>query len=210
MITRLRSWLRTPEHIGAPDCPIMNRWTIVDEKPAATASHGQKVMSLLPLPKWLTRDYKLMVHHFLPNVEDRDPHDHPRPFWTLVLKGCYFDLVPCPECDGVGTWTEYTSPEEAGHGPCPRCRGDKVVVGDVMRRGMVRYRPAEHTHLTQTSRAGAWTVVVMCPLARPWGFWRSGKWWAWRDYEKEFGFAMRCPSDDELEGAMLKYDATMV
>jgi hypothetical protein len=26
----------------------------------------------------------------------------------------------------------------------------------------------------------------------PWGFWRRGRWWYWKDYEDEFGFGMRC------------------
>lgn len=32
-------------------------------------------------------------------------------------------IEDCPECDGTGTWTEQTSPEEAGHGSCTRCNG---------------------------------------------------------------------------------------
>lgn len=217
---RFLRWLREPETIGAPDCPIIRRWTIVDEKAEATASHEQQVTTLLPLPKWLTRDHKLMVHFFPPNVEDRDPHDHPRGFWTIVLRGRYLDLVPCWNCSGKGTVRKLhgiAGIPEYGEFPtlprrevCPVCNGNKLTVGDVMKPGMVRYRPPEHTHITQSGPKGAWTIVVMGPQARAWGFWRDGAWWAWRKYEERFGFAHRCPSDEELEGAMLKYSDAMV
>lgn len=195
-MSRLREWLRNPETIGAPDCPIIRRWTVVDEKAEATASHEQTVRTLLPLPKWLTGDRKLMVHYFPPNVEDRDPHDHPRGFWTLVLRGRYLDLVPCETCGGHG------------YHDC-ECMGEGMRVGDVMTPGMVRYRPPEHVHITQSGPRGAWTIVLMGPAARAWGFWREGTWWAWRKYEERFGFAHRCPSDEELEGQMLKYTDEM-
>lgn len=221
---RFLRWLRNPEIIGAPDCPIMHRWTIIDSKPATVSpsSNGHpdhakehldraldgdsffrhKIVALFELPKRLTRDHKLMVHHFLPNVEDRDPHDHPRSFWTLVLWGRYFDLVPCSHCKGSKVFGRHANGDP---NPCPYCEAEGMVVGDVMKAGTVRYRRAEHTHITQSSDRGAWTIVVMRPLERGWGFWRHGSWWPWKKYEKEFGFSMRCPSDEEREGRMLKY-----
>lgn len=38
---------------------------------------------------------------------------------------------------------------------------------------------------------------------------RFSEWWPWRKYEEPFGFAMRCPTDEELEGQMLKYNDEM-
>jgi hypothetical protein len=190
MIVRARRWLQVPEVIGAPDCPLMLRWTIISDDPAE---------ALLPLPKKLTGDRKLMVHRFLPNVEDRDPHDHPRGFWTLVLRCGYWDLVPCPDCGGIPVVMQMPP------GECELCKNAGVVVGDVMRAGVIRYRAAEHTHITQSGPRGAWTVVLMGPMERPWGFLRQGRWWAFRSYEAAFGFAHRCPTDEEMEGRMLKY-----
>lgn len=197
-----------PEKIGAPDCPLILRWTIVAAgKP--TTSPEQEAFPLLRLPKWLTRDRKLMVHHFMPNVEDRDCHDHPRPFWTLVLRGRYFDLVPCEHCRGEGIERLEAQGQQVG-ALCRKCGVAGVVVGDVMKAGMLRRRPAHHSHITRTDDRGAWTLVLMGPLARPWGFWRAGRWWPWRDYEAEFGFAMRCPTDADREGELLKYSDAMV
>lgn len=191
---RFLRWLREPEFIGPPECPIMRRWTIYGED------------GLLPFVRLAKRyprifDRKLMVHYFEPNVEDRDPHDHPRGFWTVVLRGRYLDLIPCPTCAVPynGDPPQY----------CGECR-DGLVVGDVMKAGTIRYRPAKHTHITQSGPEGAWTLVLMGPLERAWGFLRYSKWWPFKEYEAEFGFAMRCPTEEEREGVMLKYSDDMV
>jgi hypothetical protein len=57
------------ETIGADGCPLFHRWTLV---------------------RLGTR--KVMLHHFLPNGLERDEHDHPWGFLTLVLRGAYLDM----------------------------------------------------------------------------------------------------------------------
>lgn len=140
------------ELIGAPDCPLLFRWTLYDD----TKWYFIPLAKTLP---WLF-DWKLMVHFFVPYAEDTDPHDHPRSFATLVIKGGYLDIV-----DG------------------------KV---ERMERGRFRFRRSTHAHITAASSAGAWTIVVMGPLERPWGFIKNGRWWPWKKYEKEFGLSFRC------------------
>ena len=156
------------EVIGPPDCPLMHRWEV--------QAGGAKGV-------------KLMVHHFLPNADDRDVHDHPRPFWTFVLRGFYDDLKVCPICEGTGI--------EAEPWICKTCGGDGVILNERMRPGMLRRRAARHAHRTKVGPNGCWTVVLMGPIQRRWGFWRGGQWWFWRDYEAEFGFAMRCEDLDK-------------
>jgi hypothetical protein len=151
------------ELIGPPDCPILTRWTLLNLGP---------------------RVGKLLLHRFLPNADDRDVHDHPRPFVTVVLLGGYDDLAPCEVCPGSGWVTPRTS--------CSACEGRGVVLREIMRAGMVRRRPAEHRHRTRVHETGCTTLVWMGPLRRPWGFWRRGRWWPWREYEERFGFGMRC------------------
>lgn len=152
------------EVIGPTDCPIMIRWTLLS-----------------------TRWGKLMLHHFLPNADDRATHDHPSPFVTLVLRGGYDDLVPCEPCDGDG----WLFPDD----PCMDCMARGEVVGDRMRPGMVRYRRAEYAHRTRVLPSGAWTIVLMGPKQREWGFFKEGRWWPWREHERRFGYGMRCPED---------------
>jgi hypothetical protein len=63
---------------------------------------------------------------------------------------------------------------------------------DVMRAGGVRYRPPTYTHRTKVHKSGAWTIVIMGPLKREWGFVVNGKWMFWRKYAEQFGHGMRC------------------
>ena len=159
---------RWKEIIGPPDCPIMERWTVLK-----------------------FRGRKFMIHHFLPNADDRSAHDHPSPFWTLVLRGYYDDMKLCPDCEGRGlNW-----PGSANPGTCWECGGHAVVLNERMRPGMLRHRAAEHTHRTKVGPRGCWTVVLMQRKQRAWGFWHLGEWWYWRDFERKYGFGMRCDTD---------------
>lgn len=183
---RLKERLR-PEPIGNPDCPLINRWTLFS---------GRRRF-----------DLKLMIHHFLPRVEDLDTHDHPRSFATLVLRGEYENWEQCEECLGEGWkhigvqhWEMSTEDPNpwifAGPGTvkmvCPECGGSGEYLGEVMRRGMVRFRQAEHSHRTVAGPQGAWTVVVMGPARRDWGFWREGRWYQWAEYLRRFGVERAC------------------
>jgi hypothetical protein len=66
----LARW-REVEVIGQPECPLLLRRTLLS-----------------------TRCGKVLLHEFLPTARDRDPHDHPSSFLTLVLRGGYDDVRP--------------------------------------------------------------------------------------------------------------------
>ncbi len=167
-----RRRLLGPEVIGPTDCPLLHRWTLLP-----WGSHGHSDWPL-----------KVMVHHFLAQADDRVVHDHPRGFWTLVLKGCYDDMAPCSRCRGTGRARDVL---------CYACDGKGVVLNERMRAGMLRHRPASHRHRTRVSDQGCWTIVLMGPVRRRWGFWRGGEWWFWREHERQFGFGMRCGEKGE-------------
>lgn len=57
----------------------------------------------------------------------------------------------------------------------------------------IRFRPAEHAHITKVGPDGATTLVIMGRLRRDWGFWRNGTWFEWRRFERLFGLNWRCP-----------------
>jgi hypothetical protein len=159
------------ELIGPTDCPLMWRWTLL-----------------------ATRWGKVMVHRFVGGATDKDPHDHPAAFVTLVLRGGYDDVQPCSACEGggevgqvPGTWSDL------GRGyTCGTCRGAGEHV-DVVRAPTLRHRPATHAHLTRVHPDGALTLVIMGRKVRAWGFLRRGAWYAWQEYERRFGLNWRCP-----------------
>lgn len=166
--------LRLPEReaIGQPACPLFYRWTFWD--------------------RW---NVKAMLHHFMPSMTDPDIHDHPRSFVTFVLRGGYLDLTQCG-CQRGTSYGSLASALDQNGLTCPDCGGDGVV-GEVMNAPKVKYRHAAHAHSTKTGRRGAWTLIVMGPKIRPWGFWRHGVWFGFKEYEEVFGFARICDSEDE-------------
>lgn len=130
------------ETIGPEACPLMVRRTLL-----------------------AGRFGKLMIHRFFPGATDKDCHDHPASFVTIVVQGGYDDIQP-----------------------------DGTV--DRLRAPAIRFRRAEHAHVTRVhARVGGWgaqTVVVMFRKRRPWGFWRDGRWFEWKTYERMFGLNWRC------------------
>lgn len=140
------------EIIGHADCPLMLRWTV-----------------------FYRLGIKITFHYFPPEADDKDPHDHPSPFVTFVLKGGYWNTewIPIP-----GTTSVFPQKTWVGFG--------------------FHYRPAEHMHITETDHRGAWTFVVMGPKERAWGFLRLAdhSWWPWEKYVERFGGTVRCDTDD--------------
>jgi hypothetical protein len=157
------------EVIGQDECPLMLRWTFFD---------------------W---GVKAMVHYFPAEVSDRDPHDHPRSFVTLVLRGDYRD----ESWDEPGFEARQSSPHFIP-------TFDKLRKRERLRAGAIRYRPAEYMHIVETDLKGCWTLVVMGPLVREWGFRRldSGKWWPWGKYIQRFGGVTRCDAPADTMGQL--------
>lgn len=155
------------EVIGQEVCPLMLRWTFLD------------------------RGFvRAMVHYFPAEVSDRDPHDHPRPFLTLVLRGNYRD----ESWERISGGTE---PDEAQIGR---------MVKERLHAGAFRYRSANHLHIVETDEVGCWTLVVMGPVVREWGFVRltTNSWWPWGKYVQKFGGVVRCDAPPDTMHADIK------
>ena len=86
------------------------------------------------------------LHNFVSGDSDRDPHDHPFPFKTIVLWGRYFDV-------------EYDS-------------NRKIARIEKMSIGRIRHRRATHLHRVLLSKksSSCWTLVFRGKKEREWGF----------------------------------------
>lgn len=112
---------------------------------------------------------QLYFHIFHREDLDRDPHDHPFPFWTFPLNKGYIEELFDPQT---------------------KCFRQQRVAP-----WRWSYRPATHTHRVLATDNGRWplyTLVVRGTHARSWGFWchssEQGKndptrfWTRWQDY----------------------------
>lgn len=80
-----RGWIPPMERIGPQDCPIIYRWTLREwGKLTPDPSKPERMVHNGP---------KLLLHRFPGYADDRDPHDHPRGFWTFILAGYYWDIT---------------------------------------------------------------------------------------------------------------------
>lgn len=117
-----------------------------------------------------TRWFRVYLHNIAHEDDDRDPHDHPCSFFTLVLRGGYTNewwLGCSTEDDPEHTWP-----------------GDRyVAIEEKMRPGTIRFRKAEHTHRVRDVLPNTWTLTIWGRYRRDWGF-RDEKWqWIhWRKY----------------------------
>jgi hypothetical protein len=101
--------------------------------------------------------FQAMLHVFR---SDDDPcgHDHPWPFLSLILWGCYQEKV----------WTDPASDLAFS-----RYRG----------LGSIALCPAQHVHqVTLIDGKPCWTLFISGPKTRSWGFWTRYGWIPWRRY----------------------------
>ncbi len=130
------------------------------------------------MERWVlsTRYGALRLHHILRSDGDRDLHDHPFDFWSLLLTNGYTEVAP-GGFDNV-------SPR-----PAPSAPG-KIVLGrelpDVSKwwpRFSVVRKKAEDLHRLELTAGPVWTLVWSGPVRREWGFQTPDGWIAHDRYD---------------------------
>lgn len=116
------------QKLGREECPYMERWIIEFKL------------------------FSLRLHHWLYSDDQRNYHDHPWWFITLVLKGSYIDISPKNQ--------DLITEER---------------VEELMSVGKIRYRPSKWKHTVKVSEGGCWTLLLTGPEVRDWGFWVKRK-----------------------------------
>jgi len=87
----------------------------------------------------------IRVHHILRSDEGRDPHDHPWPFMTVILRGGYWEHRF--DENGAYVWCDW-------HGA-----------------GSVLFRRAADYHMLELKPGEtAWTLFITGPKVQKWGF----------------------------------------
>lgn len=108
--------------------------------------------------------WKVYLHHFVGDDSARDLHDHPRAFISIGLWGGYTEETPYVDSRG----SESTVLVNRKNYVAP----------------WIRYFPPEHKHrlILFPGKRSTWTLVIVGPLKRSWGFWVRGKWIHYKTY----------------------------
>lgn len=104
--------------------------------------------------------FNVFLHHFLRSDPD-DVHDHPWSYFTLILRGGYWEWVP-----------QFNS------------LGQKVGEIAVWRKpGHFRFSRAASFHRIELDPdVDCWTLFCPGPQTKDWGFIFKGKWVQWEQY----------------------------
>ena len=104
--------------------------------------------------------FNIFLHKFLKSDPD-DVHDHPWPYFTIILKGGYWEWIP-----------EFNSQGEK-IGEIAHWRGP----------GSFRWCSADSYHRIELDPAvTAWTLFMPGPKQRDWGFLVRNRWIQWEQY----------------------------
>lgn len=115
----------------------------------------------------------IKLHHILRSDEERDLHDHPWSFVSLILWGGYWEhtaefVFGDPRYDYRDSVSGLPSTRRTWHGP-----------GSILR------RPAPSPHRLELPRGrSAWTLVITGPRTREWGFRTICGWLPWNEYAR--------------------------
>lgn len=111
------------------------------------------------VPRWaLLGLVRPNIHQFLASDDPFDGlHDHPWPYLTVILEGGYVEWLP----DGAG-----------GEKPHYRTAGDIIAARSTRRHRIELLRDFNNEEIP------CWTLFIMGPKRRSWGFWINGKFYS--------------------------------
>lgn len=127
------------------------------------------------LERWVLFDrwkHGVYLHHFIGDDWAIDPHDHPRRFISIGLWGWYWEDV-------------YLHPEnDPATALLAKLAGHSLLAETLkFRAPWFRSFPAHHLHRVRASECGnCWTLVIVLPKSRGWGFVRDGVWIPFKTY----------------------------
>ena len=141
------------------------RWALLEG--FQVAKNGRPYLDRLRVIQ--TPLFGVYLHRIHTPDGDRDPHDHPWWFASLVLSGSYDEMVwDHPEDRTRPAWRDQISWARTRH------RG----------RWSLRTIRRSQAHRITDVHGTLWTLVLTGPRRASWGFWTDRGFVDWRDYLK--------------------------
>lgn len=130
---------------------------------------------LLRIGPWIA----VYIHHFIDDDWSKDFHDHPKRFISIGLKGGYVEEIPFHfvteyEEGDIVSRKAYIAPWIRSF---PATHRHRIVLGS---NGYTTWRQDEG--VARAEKQDCWTLVIVGPKTREWGFWLNGKWMDWKEY----------------------------
>jgi hypothetical protein len=126
--------------------------------------------------------FAIKLHHFHRSDEDREVHDHPWPFISLILCGGYDEVTPPPSTQKWLLQWEVANEVQTMADP-------RYIVRRRYRPGSLLFRPARWAHRVELLDLvhGSWSLVIVFPKVREWGFHTLRGWLPWRVFHGQAG-----------------------
>jgi hypothetical protein len=113
--------------------------------------------------------FALYLHFIYMPDEDRDPHDHPFSFKSLIVRGGYTEQV-WPTCDcKIGK----------------HLLGREEISARTWKRGSIHRTSRNVAHMITTLKPGTITLVWAGAKKQEWGFYPGGLFEPWQSYNRE-------------------------
>ncbi len=139
-------WARPYKHIKHFDGkPYMNRWWLMPKWMFVLDKDGYPEP-----PEWFF--FRIRLHHIITEDYDRDLHDHPADYRTLIISGWYIER----DIYGVERVFSAGSSREA--------------------------RAENFHRIIKVSPGGVWTIFIMKQKRNEWGFFKGDRKIPWREY----------------------------
>lgn len=108
--------------------------------------------------------FAIYLHDLLEPDTDRDPHDHPFDFISIILRGGYTERV----------WPEIREAVIGLH---------ELIYVRRWLPGSVHKMTMEKAHMITRVRPGTKSLILCGPRRRNWGFWTAEGFVPWQEYD---------------------------
>jgi hypothetical protein len=129
--------------------------------------------------------FSIKLHHFHRSDEDRELHDHPWLFVSLILWGGYTEVRPDFCIRGALREISLEAHPRSEVTMASAALYERKRYGP----GSLLVRPAWWAHRVELNdeERGSWSLVIVFPKVQEWGFYKVQGWINWRSFHGAAG-----------------------